>query len=264
MYHNYSVINEKASWISNSHAIWYTQGYWFIGSIDVIGMFSGKIYSSLGNQCPFDLLSDKWWYFDIDNTWKTAATNEINIFCLHNGENGTEQLTTPSLTNDSRGCTFPLYVGDSFCDDENNNEDCNFDGGDCCGQFVNTQYCAVCQCMSDGESSGEIGCTSCQIINITLENDAQIAQGSREGIYHNFSVINGKASWSSTTNAIWYSQGYWYIGSLDLIGLFNGRISSSLGNQCPFDQLSEKWWYLDTDKFWTNAAANEINVFCSN
>ena len=28
------------------------------------------------------------------------------------------------------------FVGDGFCDDETNNEDCNFDGGDCCLDFV--------------------------------------------------------------------------------------------------------------------------------
>ena len=25
------------------------------------------------------------------------------------------------------------FIGDGFCDDENNNEGCQFDGGDCCG-----------------------------------------------------------------------------------------------------------------------------------
>ena len=31
------------------------------------------------------------------------------------------------------------FVGDGFCDDETNNEDCNFDGGDCCLDFVGKQ-----------------------------------------------------------------------------------------------------------------------------
>ena len=36
------------------------------------------------------------------------------------------------------------YIGDGYCDDENNNAGCNFDGGDCCGVNVNTQYCNLC------------------------------------------------------------------------------------------------------------------------
>ena len=39
------------------------------------------------------------------------------------------------------------WIGDSYCDDENNNEGCNWDGGDCCGDSVNTMYCSVCACL---------------------------------------------------------------------------------------------------------------------
>ena len=38
------------------------------------------------------------------------------------------------------------YIGDGYCDDENNNAGCHFDGGDCCGVNVNTQYCNLCIC----------------------------------------------------------------------------------------------------------------------
>ena len=30
------------------------------------------------------------------------------------------------------GCAVPWWQGDKYCDDENNNADCNWDGGDCC------------------------------------------------------------------------------------------------------------------------------------
>ena len=29
-------------------------------------------------------------------------------------------------------CEVPSWEGDSLCDDENNTEECNWDGGDCC------------------------------------------------------------------------------------------------------------------------------------
>ena len=47
----------------------------------------------------------------------------------------------------SSPCGFPNYKGDSYCDDENNNCGCEWDGGDCCGENVNTQWCSACQCL---------------------------------------------------------------------------------------------------------------------
>ena len=43
-------------------------------------------------------------------------------------------------------CEIPDWVGDDYCDDENNNELCSYDGGDCCGENVNTFYCIECLC----------------------------------------------------------------------------------------------------------------------
>ena len=37
-------------------------------------------------------------------------------------------------------------VGDGFCQDSVNNDQCNFDGGDCCGSCINTKYCMDCEC----------------------------------------------------------------------------------------------------------------------
>merc|ERR1711862_18450 len=45
-------------------------------------------------------------------------------------------------------CGTPIWKGDGFCDDDNNNCGCDFDGGDCCGSNVNTQYCSVCECLA--------------------------------------------------------------------------------------------------------------------
>ena len=36
---------------------------------------------------------------------------------------------------------------DGYCDDENNNEACGWDGEDCCGDNVDTTYCSVCECL---------------------------------------------------------------------------------------------------------------------
>ena len=45
-------------------------------------------------------------------------------------------------------CPSPAWIGDGYCDDVTNNQYCNYDGGDCCGAAINTQYCSVCQCLN--------------------------------------------------------------------------------------------------------------------
>ena len=45
-------------------------------------------------------------------------------------------------------------VGNGFCNDDTNNVECNYDGGDCC-ENVKTDYCSECNCylqMSWGTS----------------------------------------------------------------------------------------------------------------
>ena len=40
-------------------------------------------------------------------------------------------------------------VGDGYCNDETNNiPDCNYyDGGDCCGSCINTDFPDICSCI---------------------------------------------------------------------------------------------------------------------
>ena len=40
---------------------------------------------------------------------------------------------------------YGTLIGDGFCNDETNNADCNYDGGDCCVN-VNTDHCIECIC----------------------------------------------------------------------------------------------------------------------
>ena len=42
------------------------------------------------------------------------------------------------------------FVGDGFCNDESNNAECNYDGGDCCLMNVNTDTCSDCNCLATG------------------------------------------------------------------------------------------------------------------
>ena len=44
-------------------------------------------------------------------------------------------------------CIDDGWKGDGYCDDENNNEGCEWDGGDCCGSNVDKQWCDICECL---------------------------------------------------------------------------------------------------------------------
>ena len=45
-------------------------------------------------------------------------------------------------------------IGDGYCHDEINNDRCNFDGGDCCGSCINTNFCSKCACHNNITENG--------------------------------------------------------------------------------------------------------------
>ena len=45
-----------------------------------------------------------------------------------------------------QGCANFALVGNGFCNDETNNPECNYDGGDCCAMNANTNSCSECNC----------------------------------------------------------------------------------------------------------------------
>ena len=83
-----------------------------------------------------------------------------NNYCIaqYTGTEASSINTTPLLssasitTGDDSGedtsiipCP-PDYIGDSHCDDECNNAENNYDGGDCCLDPIDDQYCEKCIC----------------------------------------------------------------------------------------------------------------------
>ena len=46
-------------------------------------------------------------------------------------------------------CIYPTWVNDGFCDEECNNPDFNYDGGDCCLDIVDNAKCIDCYCYQD-------------------------------------------------------------------------------------------------------------------
>ena len=50
-----------------------------------------------------------------------------------------------------------IWIDDGFCDDANNIEDCNYDGGDCCGISVQKNFCVNCTCTGRCKLTLSIG-----------------------------------------------------------------------------------------------------------
>ena len=80
--------------------------------------------------------------FASDNTtvaWSNWDAHEPN------NENGEEDCVHLYNEKYEHNCIFKK-IGDGICHDWNNREECNWDGGDCCGN-VNTIYCTICECI---------------------------------------------------------------------------------------------------------------------
>ena len=59
-------------------------------------------------------------------------------------------LSVKTVINNHLGCMDFHKVGDGVCNDETNHMECNYDGGDCCGDNVNVEHCKKCLCLSEG------------------------------------------------------------------------------------------------------------------
>ena len=60
---------------------------------------------------------------------------------------GCEATSTTTVSSTTSGCARPDWQADNYCNDIDNNAECNYDGGDCCGADVDTTYCQDCQCL---------------------------------------------------------------------------------------------------------------------
>ena len=98
-------------------------------------------------------------------------------------------------------------------------------------------------------------------MELKLENDAKLHQGSRAGVYFEMSSnVNGKPSYSMGEYAIWYNSEFnaWLFGSIDDIG-------STITGIYAFDDFGgltdEKnvWRYWNGDE-WKIASTNDIIV----
>ena len=81
----------------------------------------------------------------------------------------------------------PKRKGDGWCDDDNNHNGCEFDGGDCC--CGNKNYCSKCECLI------QVNCldntTASSIISPIVTTSTNPPTALEYGIYSKFLKITG-------------------------------------------------------------------------
>ena len=70
------------------------------------------------------------------------------IFFSQGGNGGGGSTYPPPTTPPNNGCVYPNWANDQWCDDANNNAQCNWDGGACCNNNYAgwDDYCIDCEC----------------------------------------------------------------------------------------------------------------------
>ena len=104
----------------------------------------------------------------------------------------------------------------------------------------------------------------CEKLQVILKNDILSKQGNCQVTYQINKIVNGRLSWKSASNAIWFlpAKNAWRIGSLNMIGGNRCGIFSleSEGYKTPDQVPNEKWKYVDNG--WRNVQSGDVVINC--
>merc|ERR1711971_926408 len=77
------------------------------------------------------------------------------------------------------GCGSPQWAEDQWCDDENNNADCNWDGGACCNNSFGgwDTYCSACECKDTNAGTTTTTAAPCVDIHPTKKCEKRKKKG---------------------------------------------------------------------------------------
>jgi len=141
-------------------------------------------------------------------------------------------------------------------------------GPPCCSRMMKaTMIFLLALCWFGGSVGGQgmpglftqKGC--CDIIKVTLANDANDAQSIRAGTYRLGGTINGHQYWNQAANknAIWYMPHlkHWLIGESKYLGKDNAGIYSVSDLKCPYN--GGVWRYYNR-KTWVDT--NDVQLEC--
>ena len=106
----------------------------------------------------------------------------------------------------------------------------------------------------------------CQKITVSFIKGPLTWHRRREGIYEISNFVNGKPSWITDSQAIWYVPKFkdWAIGYKSKIGTTRRGISSfgNQGNMDPDSVPNDQWKYFKKNH-WSKPYSNDINIRCS-
>ena len=92
-------------------------------------------------------------------------------------------------------CPTPDLVANGICNDETNNGTCSFDGGDCCLSSPITDHCSECACSTTGVITSP-GYPGNYANNLDVSWHIQVPSGKLiEIIFISFNVESGSNSW---------------------------------------------------------------------
>ena len=101
----------------------------------------------------------------------------------------------------------------------------------------------------------------CPSLRVILKNNVLASHILKPGTYNLSSTINGKPSWTSESQAIWFIPQWnqWAIGPIDSLGTTTRGIRSSQYSKDPQNVVS--WDYSDMESGWWSAD-DDIIVEC--
>ena len=100
-----------------------------------------------------------------------------------------------------------------------------------------------------------------------MANEALAKQSSQQGTYQLSEEINGKPSWKSETQAIWYQPKFknWIIGKVSNRGTSIAGIVSvdKTEYDCPQQVPKDAWMYAVVDGTQHKASPNDVSIQCT-
>ena len=165
---------------------------------------------------------------------------------------------------------FNTLIGNGYCNDETNDAENNYDGGDCCGYNVNKEYCIVCECHIEGTClarahplvrdrycndetniavcgyDGGDCCGSC-VIKKYCSECACLSGASNALHYYNRLLVNGFCNDETLTNNLecTYDGGDCCLLNLDTdSNCHGGGVITSPGFPEPYDSFLDLTWLI--------------------
>ena len=122
-----------------------------------------KILSSSTNSISTSAAPESTSSTNSSSTTKETSSSTTTMIQTETTSATTIQSTTTTtksttLTSaDLSLCSNALWAVDSYCDDEMNNPECNYDGGACCEPEIIDDWCNFCICHEDGTRHPPVG-----------------------------------------------------------------------------------------------------------